>query len=205
MDNAVGLVEAYLNINGYFTVTEYPIVESLGPRGYRTVTDLDVLAVRFPGAGRLVPSRGRYRSREKGIFAPDPVLQCPEGQVDMLIGEVKEGRAELNRGARDPEVLKSALVRFGCCAFGDVEHCVDTLMAKGNVELPSGHRLRLVAFGTHGRGSRGVTVIRLQDVLRFISSYLDEHWDLLKHADFKTSALGFLTTLRKATADSGSR
>ena len=49
MDNAVALVRAYLHVNGYFTVTEYPVLEAARHGGYRTVTDLDVLAVRFPG------------------------------------------------------------------------------------------------------------------------------------------------------------
>lgn len=30
MDNAVALVRAYLQLNGYFTITEYPIVRRLG-------------------------------------------------------------------------------------------------------------------------------------------------------------------------------
>ena len=30
MDHAVALVEAYLQINGYFTVAEYPVIESFG-------------------------------------------------------------------------------------------------------------------------------------------------------------------------------
>src|SRR5262245_18598254 len=55
MDPAVGMVESYLRVNGYFTVTEYPIVEASKYGEYRTATDLDVLAFRFPGAGRLVP------------------------------------------------------------------------------------------------------------------------------------------------------
>ncbi len=28
MDTAVALVETYLRINGYFTVTEYPVIEA---------------------------------------------------------------------------------------------------------------------------------------------------------------------------------
>ena len=55
MDPAVGMVESYLRVNGYFTVTEYPSVEAPKYGEYRTATDLDVLAFRFPGAGRLVP------------------------------------------------------------------------------------------------------------------------------------------------------
>lgn len=49
MDNAVALVQAYLYVNGYFTVAEYPVLEALKHAGYRTVTDIDILAFRFPG------------------------------------------------------------------------------------------------------------------------------------------------------------
>lgn len=28
MDTAVALVQAYLHVNGYFTVTEYPVLEA---------------------------------------------------------------------------------------------------------------------------------------------------------------------------------
>ena len=56
MDTAVALVETYLRINGYFTVTEYPVIEAVHYDGYRTITDLDILAFRFSGAGRLVPA-----------------------------------------------------------------------------------------------------------------------------------------------------
>ena len=50
MDNAVALVQAYLRLNGYFTVSEYPVVEELRHGGVRTMTDLDILGFRFPGA-----------------------------------------------------------------------------------------------------------------------------------------------------------
>ena len=48
MDTAVALVKTYLQANGFFTVTEYPILESVGLTT-RNVTDIDILALRFPG------------------------------------------------------------------------------------------------------------------------------------------------------------
>jgi hypothetical protein len=36
MDHAVALVQAYLRVNGYFTVSEYPIIVPDGGGGYRT-------------------------------------------------------------------------------------------------------------------------------------------------------------------------
>jgi hypothetical protein len=57
VDTAVGLVQAYLRVNGYFTVAEYPVLDATGPGGPRTITDLDILAVRLhraPGASGTV-------------------------------------------------------------------------------------------------------------------------------------------------------
>jgi len=41
------MVQAYLNVNGYFTVVEYPVMEAYLERPARTATDLDLLAFRF--------------------------------------------------------------------------------------------------------------------------------------------------------------
>lgn len=87
MDNAVALVQAYLHTNGYFSVAEYPVIETMGRgKNYRVATDLDILAFRFPGAGRLIPGK----HSEETLYAPDPVLRCPHDRADMLVGEVKE-------------------------------------------------------------------------------------------------------------------
>ena len=195
MDHAVALVEAYLQINGYFTVAEYPVIESLGRERYSMSTDLDILAFRFPGAGRMVPGRGR-----RPLFEPDPALGIGRDKADMLIGEVKEGHAELNRATRDPDVLRTVLVRFGCCSADVAEAAVQSLIRKGEAVTGEGHRVRLMAFGsTAGQPPGGrYSTLSLGHVLRFIENYLDEHWDVLRHAQFKHPALGLLTLLHKA-------
>ena len=63
MDTAVGLVQSYLYMNGYFTVTEYPVLELMASGEYRTVTDVDILALRIPGAGRYLDGERRTNSR----------------------------------------------------------------------------------------------------------------------------------------------
>lgn len=134
MDTAVSLVETYLRVNGYFTVTEFPIIKGFHHGEYRTVTDLDVLAVRFAGAGRLIPAEGR-RS-QKRILAADPRL-CSDGdRTDMIIGEVKEGRAELNKAARDPLVLETVLTRFGCCTESVSIVRLNVMMNISSCEIP---------------------------------------------------------------------
>ena len=87
MDTAVGLVQAYLRINGFFTVTEYPII-ARSQAGGRMLTDMDILAVRFPGAQRWIPDAER-----QGEALPiDPRLADDDESMFMIIGEVKEGR-----------------------------------------------------------------------------------------------------------------
>lgn len=130
MDNAVAQVQTYLHVNGYFTVAEYPIVGSGRHGGYRTVTDLDILAFHFPGAARLVP-RLHGRSDGGDREESDPVLGVPTDQADMLIGEVKEGRAQITDAATDPAVLKAALARFGGCPSMNTCQLAETLIRKG--------------------------------------------------------------------------
>ena len=96
-------MQAYLRVNGYFTVAEYPVLDATGPAGPRTITDLDILAVRLhraPGASGAAD-------------APlDPALGAGGG-ADMIVGEVKEGRPHPNPAMRDPAVLEAAFTRFG--------------------------------------------------------------------------------------------
>lgn len=202
MDPAVGLIESYLRVNGYFTVTEYPIVEAHKCGDYRTATDLDVLAFRFPGAGRLVPFQAGRAANETGIqtFAPDPQLGGVSDQADMLIGEVKEGRAELNAAARDPVVLRAVLTRFGCCSPDHVPAVVEALLQHGRAHTHCGHLVRLIAFGSLPPVSNGgkYAVISLGHVHEFLEAYIHEHWEVLCHAQFKDPAFGFEMILEKA-------
>ena len=44
----MSLVQAYLQLNGYFTSAEYPIMAAKHRGHFQTVTDIDILAFRFP-------------------------------------------------------------------------------------------------------------------------------------------------------------
>lgn len=195
MDNAVALVRAYLHLNGYFTVCEFPVLEATRS-GYRTVTDLDVLAFRFPGAGRLVAG---LPDGEHLRFEPDPMLGAPAGESDMLIGEVKEGRARFNESMEEGGVLEVALTRFGCCHPQEAPELVRRLRRHGEAVTSHGHRVRLVVFASTREGTE-VNVIALGHVVAFLEDYLSRYWDAIHHAQFKDPAFGFLMTLRKAAA-----
>lgn len=198
MDNSVALVQAYLRANGYFTVTEYPVIASRGEGQYRTATDLDVLAFRFPNAGRLVP--GKRPGRDEDHFSVDDALMTSTAHADMLIGEVKEGRAELNAAASDPAVVRAVLAGFGCCPREDAPRIADALIRDGHALLPSGHQIRTVIFASivSGGGQSHHLVISLGHVVQFLRAYIAEHWDVLRHADSKDPAFGFLMTMAKA-------
>jgi hypothetical protein len=127
MDTAVALVQTYLYANGYFTVTEYPILEHMSTPSPRTITDVDVLAVRFPGAGSI-----SIEGDVGGIeFQPDPDLNTSDQTIDVIIGEVKEGAAELNHAARDPAVLRAAIGRVGHALPEVADELVDSFIRTG--------------------------------------------------------------------------
>lgn len=195
MDSAVGLVQAYLRVNGYFTVTEEPVFALRAGGGFTTATDLDILAVRFPGAGRPMVGNGPALA-----FMADPALECPADQGDMLIGEVKEGRAELNGPARDAGVLAAALVRFGCCTPEGADGLAQELVRQGQAGMAHGHQVRLVAFGSVVGSGPSPRYLRvgMDHLLGFLRRHLEEHWPTLGHTDLKDPTLGLLRLLTKA-------
>jgi hypothetical protein len=200
MDTAVALVQAYLNVNGYFTVVEYPVLEAYR-EGARSVTDLDILAFRFADAGHEVIRGRRHGPLGNRAFAPDPVLGSPPGRPDMIVGEVKEGAAHFNPATRNAVVLEVALARFGCCAREHARELTQELLARGRVDAPAGHLIRMVAFGAAPDTTAGerATIVPMRHVVDFLRSYLREHWDVLSHAQIKDPTLGILALLEKSS------
>lgn len=197
MDHAVSLVQAYLQLNGYFTSAEYPVVAQAGRGGFRALTDIDILAFRFPASQGARSANGG--SQGLTLNEPDPGLGVPRDRVDMIIGEVKEGKVNFNSGVIDPDVLRTVLRRFGCDEE-ETERLVHGLLASGCVIVPSGYQIRLIAFGAFPPGSPvpPCRIISLGHVLEFLQEYVHEHWDMLRHCQFKDPAFGFLMTLEKA-------
>lgn len=198
MDTAVALVQAYLHVNGYFTVTEYPVLEAFHRDHSRAVTDLDVLAFRFAHAAHDI-KRGRGRRHlDEGPPIPDPVLGCVDDRPDMIVGEVKEGLARFNAATRDPVVLEVALARFGCCAPPHVGALTRQLLSEGRAVTDAGHVVRLVAFGDvpDGTPSAGACV-PMRHVVEYLQAYLHRHWAVLRHAQIREPAFAVLALIEK--------
>lgn len=197
MDSAVSLVQTYLRINGYFTVTEFPVVESISGAEYQMATDLDLLASRFPAASRRVvhgdPGHG------ESLSALDPILEVSDDTVDMIVGEVKESVAEFNPSGLRRDVLAAVLARFGCCRPGThAEAVVDELVSRGLATTTEGHLVRLVAFGAKTGAAGPYLQVGLDRVIEFVEGYVRRNWTVLRHTESKDPTLSFLMLREKA-------
>src|SRR5207244_188490 len=171
-----------------------------GRNGFRTITDIDVLAFRFPD-GLPTTSMSRRKRTPRGLDTSelDPGLGATAESIDMIIGEVKEGRVGINDGVRNPSVLKTVIRRLGDPNL-DIESVVCDLLDRGAARLPSGITVRLVAFGAFPPGAPvpPCRIVSLGHVLEFLQTYVRKHWQVLRHLQFKDPAFGFLMTMEKA-------
>ena len=199
MDTAVALVEAYLRVNGYFTLAEYPIVEEMRGERHRSLTDVDIVAVRFPDAGHIPPVQGR-RTVDPELHQPDERLRANTESVDMIIGEVKEGAGRLNSGMRDPVVLRATLIRFGCCRIEESDRVISELLEHGTSSTAAGHQIRMVVFASSLDGSEphSFEFLPLMHLIDYLQTHVAQHWQRLRHTQLKDPVLALLVTLEKA-------
>ena len=206
MNASVSLVRSYLKLNSYFTATELPVIKKGDDGLFFEVTDIDILAMRFPRAGHIV-AQGRPGPLDDLQFAPDPLLKLPTDAMDVIIGEVKAGRPRLNPHLRSEDTLYRALVRFGFCPPDRLDRAVEELrdegeswVRDGDVAVPS--RIRIVAFGdgvTH-EGDK-YTVIPLKQVAAFVTNHLKKYRDVLNPVRLTDPTLGLLHLLEKLNDD----
>ena len=202
MNPAVALVRTYLELNGYFTIVEQSVVRGEAKGRFREITDLDVLAIRFPRTQSVVP-RGRPGLRDDIRLTVDPTLDISPDCMDLIIGEVKEGKPKVNHALRSDDVLYTAVARFGCCPDEDIDRVVKDLREHGQARLHDGAegipcRLRLVAFGGGDSGERrDFTVVSMRDAGRFVQEHIRRNHHILNPATVRDPVLGLLHLLRK--------
>ncbi|SRR6266496_382997 len=196
MDAAVDLVQSYLRLNGYFTETEYPVLR-LESQNTVTLTDVDLLAVRFPGA-----SRWSSEGRDRGIgVPPDPILNVTTEGMDMIIAEVKEGKSRLHPSIRTSEGIEIILRRFGCCAddlTSSARAVVQGRKAETQLAHGMGGRIRIMVFGgTKAEPASPYDFVFLRHIVQFISREMREYADLFLHSQLKDDTLGLLALIAK--------
>ncbi len=207
MHTAVALVETYLRLNGYFTVTEYQVQHPVAgqPGKYETATDLDILAIRLPWVAETVLRHPQRPGEERCevLLANDPVLASAWDLPDVLIAEVKEGAAELNRRLKTPEVLYAALRRTGCCPEEHIADAARALLERGEFVLPHQHgvacRIRLASFCGYvdEEHAPGVLTVTLGHMVRFIHDRLTAYRSVLWSAQFGDPLLNLLKLMEK--------
>lgn len=199
MDVSTALVQAYLHVNGYFTATDYPLLESRSDSTPQMVTDIDMLAVRFAQATQHDDTKKTtHRVEGPVVTSVDPALLCPTDRTDMIVAEVKQGRARVNPATRNQHALEAALARFGCCDHGSAATVVHGLLRRGRASTASGHVVRMVLFASRGdRAPPGWHWIHLDHVLIYLSRYLQEQGHALAHVDLHDPALSWLSLINK--------
>lgn len=198
MDIAVNLVESYLRLNGYLTLTEVD-VQRRGPDGkFATITDVDVVAVRFPGDIYAVDPHSDPDSRLMVIA--DPGLFLADRMVDVVIGEVKQGSARLNPAITTHEVLHQVLRRLDWIYEQGVDEIVETLQ-RGDISESSGRsgaviRTRLVAFGGRS-GDPTLNAVPLGHVLSEMVRFMEDFEHVVRPSRFSEPAPAMLHLLVK--------
>ncbi|MBI4348329.1 MAG: hypothetical protein HY553_15920 [Elusimicrobia bacterium] len=196
MDASVALAAAYLQLNGYFVLTELP-VQVADRRGYRTATDIDLLAVRLPHAAEIVPGHGAH-ARDL-LLGQDELLDTDPVRTEVLVAEVKRGRGSLNEASHDIDVLRFALRRTGCCPLDAIDTHAADLARRGSIETwtADGHRcrIRLASFAGDPVPIRGVLSIGLDHCVEFIRRRLATYRDVLRGAEFRDPVVNLLGLL----------
>ena len=198
MDIAVNLVESYLRLNGYMTLSEFEVQARRGDGGFDTITDIDIMAIRFPGPVYAGDPHGADDTHL--LLLDDPALLLEEGQIDVIIGEVKQGTAEFNPGIRRHKVLHSILRRVEWLFEAGIEGVVDDLGSRQICEAPARGggtiRVRLVAFGR--APETDMNTITHSHIVETLMGFFDGVDDAFRPVQFRDPAPAMLSLLRKS-------
>lgn len=197
MDIGVNLVESYLRLAGYLTLSEFEVQGRRPDGSYETITDVDIVAVRFPGDVYLGDP---HDSGGSLLLIEDPDLRLQDDCVDVIVGEVKEGEATINTGLLDHRTLHSVLQRIDWVYDEDIDAVVDGLQADGLHSSPARGggtvRTRVVAFGQAPETS--VNIITHAHIINSLLRFFDEFGEALRPLHFKEPATGLLRLLSKS-------
>ena len=198
VDIAVDLVENYLRLSGYLTLSEFE-VQARGPDGaFETVTDIDIMAMRLPGDIYAGDPHGGPDCRL--LLINDPELRLGEDQVDVIVGEVKQGDAEFNPGIRRHEVLHSVLRRIKFIYDEPLDPVVASLQSDGIRLSPARGggevRTRLVAFGR--ADACDLHTITHSHIVKTMLGFFSGLEDAFRPVQFRDPAPAMLSLLLKS-------
>lgn len=203
MDIAVNLVQAYLRVNGYLTITEFEVQRKRKDGTYETATDVDIVGLRLPGD--IFQGDPHQDPDCQMLLIRDDALLLRPDVVDVILGEVKEGQAEFNPGLKRHEVLHSVLRRLDWLYASSLDGVVDEVHHRGIAETPARGggmvRTRLVAFGRAEKTD--LHTVTLTHVVETMLEYLRGFQEVLRPATYKDPAPALLNLLVKTGFDIG--
>ncbi|MFQ5947933.1 MAG: hypothetical protein ACE5KX_03625 [Acidimicrobiia bacterium] len=151
MDIGVNLIESYLRLNGYLTLSEFEVQRRAEEGSYESITDVDIVALRLPGELYVADPDAEGCTECELLLIQDPLLALEEDCADVIIGEVKQAEAEFNPAITDHQVLHSVLRRMEWLYDEPLLDVVKALQLTGSHYSPGRGggrvRTRLVAFG----------------------------------------------------------
>ncbi len=201
MDIAVNLVENYLRLTGYMTLSEFEVQRRDKKGRFKTVTDIDIMGIRFPGD---VYIGDPHKAEDcEMLVIDDPVLKLEDNTIDVIVGDVKHGPAEFNPGIKDHGVLHSMLRRVEWIYGVEVNEVIDALQRTGVHNAPGRGggrvRTRLVAFGRSRHSD--VNTIALGHIVTTMLGFFEEHEEAFRPIQFREPAPAFLSLLLKSGFD----
>lgn len=200
MDIAVNLVESYLRLTGYLTLSEFEVQARREDGGFDTITDVDIMAIRFPGP---IFAGDPHGTDAHLLVLDDPALMLSEGQIDVIIGEVKQGEAQFNPGIRRHKVLHSMLRRVEWLFDAGIDRIVEDLGKHQVCEAPARGggtiRVRLVAFGR--AAGNDLHTITHTHIVKTLLGFLSTMGEAFKPVQFTDPAPAMLSLLHKTGFD----
>ena len=198
MDVAVDLVEVFLRLNGYLTLSEWHILTENQRGDWEMLTDVDILGVRFPG--QILIADVHDPEEAERLEMPGSVLHLEEDTVDVIIGEVKQGEAVFNPSLTTHKTLHTVLHRLQWLYTGkDLGEVVADLRDRGVCYTPARGggrvRTRLVAFGQ--AQSAALNVVPIGIILERVAATLDDHEDILRSVLFASPSAATLKLAHK--------
>jgi hypothetical protein len=124
-----------------------------------------------------------------------------EDAMDMIIGDVKEGKPKFHPSIRTPKVIETVLRRFSCCSH-DLATTAQAMVHGARAETQLAHglgcRIRMIVFaGANLDPNSNVNLISLGHVVQFMRQTVPANPDVFLHCQLKDDARGFLVLLEK--------
>ena len=165
-----------MQINGYFTVLNCPLIEVADININRCINYLDILAVKFVRQSEVHAfSRALYNAKRAPIaYIKDSLLHNPSHSNEIIIAELLQSGDSNKSMILDHKTLVAALDRFGCCKMKELHDIAHSLLISGSAETSNGFIIRMAYFSNScSHNLKEWIFIDLEHVRLFVKDYCE--------------------------------